>query len=147
GRRGLWWFYLHNSFINYNITVAACQLFCAYVNKTKESASSFPSQSRIRPRESGSGSSGRGPPPAGFAKKRSAFPGSHTQGRRIARAGPDKWQRSQSNVAAETMTEKIPDDEEDSCVMNLSPVWAQDEILETSDIFLSNSPDVVETLI
>ncbi|KAB7656299.1 winged helix-turn-helix domain-containing protein, partial [Sutterella seckii] len=32
GRRGLWWFYLHNSFINYNITVAACQLFCAYVN-------------------------------------------------------------------------------------------------------------------
>ena len=25
-------FYLHNSFINYNITVAACQLFCAYVN-------------------------------------------------------------------------------------------------------------------
>ena len=24
--------YLHNSFINYNITVAACQLFCAYVN-------------------------------------------------------------------------------------------------------------------
>jgi len=45
------------------------------------------------------------------------------------------------------MTEKIPDDEEDSCVMNLSPVWAQDEILETSDIFLSNSPDVVETLI
>ena len=28
----MWWFYLHNSFINYNITVAACQLFCAYVN-------------------------------------------------------------------------------------------------------------------
>ena len=25
-------FYLHISFINYNITVAACQLFCAYVN-------------------------------------------------------------------------------------------------------------------
>ncbi|WP_308691211.1 hypothetical protein, partial [uncultured Sutterella sp.] len=27
-----WWFYLHNSFINYNITIAARQLFCAYVN-------------------------------------------------------------------------------------------------------------------
>ncbi|WP_302497750.1 hypothetical protein, partial [uncultured Sutterella sp.] len=28
----LWWFYLHKSFINYNITVATCQLFCAYIN-------------------------------------------------------------------------------------------------------------------
>ncbi|MBS5218336.1 MAG: hypothetical protein KHY61_09730, partial [Sutterella wadsworthensis] len=36
GRRGLWWFYLHNSFINYNITIAACQLFCAYVNKATQ---------------------------------------------------------------------------------------------------------------